>query len=292
MLPCDLLLLHGAAVVNEAILTGESVPQVKESVDERDSDDTLDVKGRHRTHVLNGGTEMIQHTAPTVWPERLPRPQSDGIVCSVLKNGFETKQGKLMRTILDTTERVSVESREAYVFIFVLLLFALVASYHVMEEGLKDPERNRYKLLLKCILILTSVVPPELPMELSLAVNYSLIDLIKKSIFCTEPFRIVAAGKVDVCCFDKTGTLTSNDLVVRGVAGLLRDDRREPVAIAKVDSLSEDAAVVLAGCHTLAQVEQSLVGDPIEKTAVDALRWEYDSRRQLWKNATGSMKIL
>ena len=58
---------------------------VKESVEERDGDDTLDVKGRHRTHVLNGGTEMIQHTAPTVWPERLPRPQSDGIVCSVLK---------------------------------------------------------------------------------------------------------------------------------------------------------------------------------------------------------------
>ena len=93
----------------------------------------------------------------------------------MLKNGFETKQGKLMRTILFSSERVTVESKETYVYLLILLCFALVASYHVLTEGLKDPDRSRHKLLLRCILIITNVVPPELPMELSMAVNYSII---------------------------------------------------------------------------------------------------------------------
>jgi manganese-transporting P-type ATPase len=98
-----------------------------------------------------------------------------GLVCYVLKNGFETKQGKLMRTILFSTERVSVESKETYLFLLILLMFALAASYYVLTEGLKDPDRSKYKLILRCIIIITSVVPPELPMQLSMAVNYSII---------------------------------------------------------------------------------------------------------------------
>jgi len=125
-----------------------------------------------------------------------------------------------MRMILFSSDRVTVESVEVYYYLLILLIFALMASYHVMKEGLKDPDRSRYKIMLRCVLIITNVVPPELPMELSLTVNYAIIAMIKKSIFCTEPFRIPNAGKIDICCFDKTGTLTANDLIIKGLCAV------------------------------------------------------------------------
>ena len=170
-----------------------------------------------------------------------------------------------------STERVSANTFEAFLFIGFLLIFAIAASAYVWIKGL-ERGMAKGKLLLDCILIITSVVPPELPMELSLAVNASLVALQKYAIFCTEPFRIPFAGRVDVCCFDKTGTITGEDLVAEGIAGTISSDPKKLVPLTGAGRLTTHT---LAAAHALVLLEDgTIVGDPMEKTTLAALDWK------------------
>lgn len=124
-----------------------------------------------------------------------------------------------MRKILFATAGTTGNANETFAFIAVLVMFAIVAAVAVLYDGVFDENRNKFRLVLHCIMIITSVVPPELPMELSLAVTNSLAALSKQMIFCTEPFRIAYAGRLNVVCFDKTGTLTKDEMVLKGIVG-------------------------------------------------------------------------
>lgn len=222
-----------------------------------------------RLNVLYGGTKVLQVTSP-----KNEAPPDEGCVCVVARTGFGTSQGELVRTMIFSTERVSANNFEALLFILFLLIFAIAASGYVWQEGVKN-DRKKSKLLLDCILIITSVVPPELPMELSLAVNSSLVALSKYAIYCTEPFRIPYAGRVDVCCFDKTGTLTGEDLVFEGVA--YADSSKSVTELSKATEVPDATRWVLSSAHALVQLEDGIVGDPMEKETLKALEWDLGS---------------
>jgi cation-transporting ATPase 13A1 len=210
--PADLLLLRGRAVVNEAMLTGESIPQVKESIEAEDGgggggldrEIKLDLgdgssTSVHSRCVLFGGTVLMDHHSSVEEETKgrgqeshhdIPTPPNGGLVCFVLRTGFDTIQGQLLRTLAYHAEAGGsggngsggdgVNAMDTFYFLLLLLLCALISAATVVRHAWGDITRNHFKLILHVVIIITSVIPPELPMELSLAVTQSLAELIKR----------------------------------------------------------------------------------------------------------------
>ena len=225
---------------------------------------------------------MMQHDVAGTSQCHIPNPPDDGCIVYVLRTGFCASQGKLVRMIEYSSGKVTGNTKDALGLALLLLIFAIMSSSYVLNRGIADKGKVTFELLLRCVLIITSVIPAELPMQTALAVNSALLTLVKKAIFCTEPFRISLAGKVDICLFDKTGTITTDQLTAIGITSWdsKLPNEGNPEQLASPESMircSLDAAIVVAGCHSLVKIDDKIVGDPVEEASIRAIDFEYNA---------------
>jgi manganese-transporting P-type ATPase len=310
LVPCDCLLISGNAVVNESSLTGESVPQMKEAIvydnnnGNGDVNVNLDMQGLHRVHVLFSGTSVVtvdngnddndnnnnskgsNSNSKNDSIKRIPGAPDGGATAYALRTGFSSSQGTLVQMIEFSQQTVTGDLRETGYALLLLLCFALAAAAYVLKEGLEKKEKTTHELLLKCVIIITSVVPRQFPMQMAMAVNMALMALTKGGIFCTEQHRVPLAGKITHCLFDKTGTLTTDQLVPVGVVNAdKRIHHQDSVpGTVNIKESNHEVAMILAGCHSLVEVEgidgeTTLAGDPIELAAIKGVEWDWNSSK-------------
>lgn len=287
--PCDSLLLAGDCIINESMLTGESIPVSKVPL----TDDVLNYIDLGATsvhpvvarHFLFCGTKIIR--------ARRPQEEDDEeavALAIVMRTGFNTTKGALVRSMLFPKPSGFAFYRDSFRYIGVMGIiagFGFIASFiNFVKLGLKW-----HLIVVRALDLITIVVPPALPATLTIGTNFALSRLRKKQIFCISPQRVNVAGKLDVVCFDKTGTLTEDGLDVLGVRLVQHPEIRFTETLESAHDLLPPAAYdrdptvnyrinknmlyTMATCHSLRLVDDELIGDPLDLKMFEFTNWSY-----------------
>uniref|UniRef100_A0A672VE82 Cation-transporting ATPase n=1 Tax=Strigops habroptila TaxID=2489341 RepID=A0A672VE82_STRHB len=268
-LPCDAVLIDGSCIVNEGMLTGESIPVTKTPLPLTESPMPWKIHNMedYRRHVLFCGTEVIQ-----------TKPSGKGPVRAVvLQTGFNTAKGDLVRSILYPKPVNFKLYRDAFKFIIglsVIGVFGLIYTVCVFVSH-KKPAAD---VVAMALLLLTVAVPPAIPTALTTGTVYAQRRLKKKKIFCISPQRINICGQINLVCFDKTGTLTEDGLDLWGVIP------SEGSRFQKVHKFPSSTPLpwgplcgAMASCHSLVVLDKKIQGDPLDLKMFEGTHWVIDS---------------
>ncbi|ORX77383.1 hypothetical protein BCR32DRAFT_295634 [Anaeromyces robustus] len=284
-LPCDAIILKGDCIVNESMLTGESMPVNKipikdeelrnldfekdddiitnlgncclfagtnivrvrsdlnqnknkmlaineENENEEDNYSTftlIDQQQQNNEEIVsysniinkklrNEGENCSVSSLTLVGPRRKRnvKYESKSAYALVIRTGFNTAKGSLVRSMLFPKENFFQFYRDSFKFIFVLAILAFVgfgaSIFNFIKYGVPLSI-----MITRALDLITVVVPPALPATMSIGTSFAISQLKKLKIFCISPNRVIVGGKLNLICFDKTGTLTENGLCVLGV---------------------------------------------------------------------------
>ncbi|KAG8445091.1 hypothetical protein GDO86_010020 [Hymenochirus boettgeri] len=268
-LPCDALLISGSCTVNEAMLTGESIPVTKIPLPHKNN--TIPWKMQcgedYKKHVLFCGTEVIQTKAHG----------QDLVKATVLQTGFNTAKGDLVRAIL-YNKCINIKlHREAIRFLFVIAVIVLGAVAYTAVVFTKNGE-SVHDTVLMSFLMLSIIVNAALPATLALGLLYAQTRLKKKGIFCISPQRINVAGQLNLVCFDKTGTLTEEALDLHGVVPSDGNSFQETHYFNSGKSLPWGPVLgAMASCHSLIMLDGKMNGDPLDVKMFEGTGWELEN---------------
>ncbi|XP_052745334.1 polyamine-transporting ATPase 13A3 isoform X1 [Bicyclus anynana] len=263
---CDAALLTGSAIVNESMLTGESVPVTKTALQRVDKEFNLK---EHSSSVLFCGTKVIQ----TRYYSNEP------VKAVVLRTGYNTCKGELVRSILYPVPADFKFDRDSYKFIFILACIALVGlGYTVALKAARSLTAG--DIVLKALDIITIVVPPALPAAMTVGKLYAVSRLKQARISCLNTRAVNVSGSLDCICFDKTGTLTEDGLDMWGVVAvssavappILGRPQRDP---RQMNDL-HDLKIGMACCHSLTLLNGELAGDPLDLKMFESTGWRLE----------------
>ena len=274
---CDAVLLAGQAIMDESMLTGESVPVTKTSLPKHPPATPYHPKD-HEKNTLKCGTIVIQ-------TRQEYRDQE--VKAIVIRTGYNTTKGDLVRSILYPPPVDFQFEKDSHKFIGALAAIAIIGMIYTMVKMWLS-EETIHDIIFEVFDLITIVVPPALPAAMTLGIVLANQRLIPENIFCISPRTINVAGAVDCACFDKTGTITEDGMDMWGAVASLRGMTRlldetltglgwHP-AERDVTQIAGDSLLVLgmATCHELNIIEGDMRGDPLDEKMFSSTGWSME----------------
>uniref|UniRef100_A0A8C8RTU3 ATPase cation transporting 13A2 n=1 Tax=Pelusios castaneus TaxID=367368 RepID=A0A8C8RTU3_9SAUR len=262
MVPCDAALLTGECMVNESMLTGESIPVMKTPLPSGpQATNTIYSPEEHKRHTLFCGTQVLQAKSY----------MGKEVLAVVTRTGFCTAKGDLISSILYPKPVSFRFYKDAVKFVLFLAVLALIGTTYSIVILIKN-QVPLQQIIIRALDVITVIVPPALPAAMTVGTIYAQNRLKKQGIFCISPPRINLSGKIRLVCFDKTGTLTEEGLDVWGVVPL-ENNCFLPI-IHEPRCLSDGPLLyLLATCHGVSLLREQPIGDPMDLKMMESTGW-------------------
>ena len=297
--PCDCVLIRGRVVVDESMLTGESIPVTKVPIElggiggDTTAALTSGSKSSGNRFTIGGGDEEIDLATRRAGSvlfsgTAVKASQGQDAIAVVYRTGFRSAKGQLVASLLTPRDGFLVFFRDAF-YIILFMIALTVTMYLYVAFILKSIGATDAVIAIKFFDAITIAVPPGLSACLTVATAVCIARLKALDIYVSDTSRVNWAGTVTATSFDKTGTLTQDNFDFQGaevattaLKGRSAGDKQVKMLNFPAEntiSLPARCLEVMATCHSLSLLPgaRSPTGDFLEVELFRASGWALES---------------
>jgi len=247
--PADCRILESHSMkVEEAALTGESVPVTKIMDILMLKENALDIALGDRTNMLYSGSTIVYGRGKAV----------------VVATGMATEMGKIANALNETEDEKTplqkkMEELSKVLTKLVIGICVFVFVFGVGRELLFPTGANIVDLVLNtfimAVALAVAAIPEGLPAVVTIILSIGVTAMAKRNALIRKLTAVETLGCTQIICSDKTGTLTQNKMTV------VDEFTNDKTLLATVMALCSDA--------TIEQGEKESKGEPTEAALVN-----------------------